>query len=201
MAYISYTAMAFSVLIGIYFLFQKSPLSPSHDALPIIGLQPHIFGRLAAVIRCILHADDFFKQGYREYPSGFRVPELLSRYLVVLPANLTEGLKSAAKTDLSQAGALKVEVSISKLLYTTVVMAQPFHLSILRGTATHSLSDLLGELEEETSLAFEEEWGPDFRDLEWTKIDSLEMGKEITSRGNHRIVLELPLCKFQASGS
>lgn len=201
MPYISYAAVAFSVLIGIYFLFQKPPSSPSYDALPIIGVQPHIFGRLVAVIRCILHADDFFKQGYREYPSGFRVPEILSRYLVVLPANLTEELKSAAEIDLSQVGALEVDISVSKLLYTTVVMAQPFHTSILRGTATHRLSDLLGGLEEETGLAFEEECGPDIRGLEWTRIDAFEMGNKITSRGNRRIVLGLPLCKFQVSGS
>lgn len=195
MAYISYAAVAFSILIGIFFLFQKPPPSPSHDALPIIGVQPHIFGRLVATIRYILHADEFFKEGYREHVTGFRVPELFSRYLVVLPASLTTELKSAAETDLSQAGALEVEVAISKLLYTTVVLAQPLHVPILRQTVIRGLGGLLGGLEEETSLAFEEEWGPHIRGSEWTEINALKMGKKVTSRSSHRIVLGLPLCR------
>ena len=195
MAYISYAAVVFPILFGIYLLFRKSPSSPSHDALPIIGVPPHIFGRIVAATRFMLHADDFFKEGYRRYPSGFRVPELFTRYLVVLPASLTMELKGAAEQDLSMAGALEIDLAVSKFMYTKLPMTQPFHVPMLRGTLMRKLGDLLDGLEEEVSLAFEEEWGLDIRGREWTEINAFQMAKKVTSRSNHRILLGLPLCK------
>ena len=201
MTSISYAAVVFSILFGIYFFFQKPPSSPSYDALPIVGLQPHVFGRLAAAIRYILHAEDFFKEGYHKYPAGFRLPELFSRYLVVLPASLVEELKGATDTDLSQPEALELEVAVSKVLYSASIVAKPFHVAILRGALARRLGDLLGGLEEETSLAFEEEWGPDIRGGEWTEINAFNMAENITARSGHRIVMGLPLCKSDISSS
>ena len=199
MTYISYAAAVFSILWGIYFLFQKPSRSPSLDALPIVGVPSHIFGRLFASFRFILHADDFFKEGYRKHPSGFRVPELLSRYLVVLPTSLTNEIKDAAETDLSMLGALDIDIVLSTTLYSALVNTQPFHVPILRGTLTQRLGDLLGELEEEANLAFEEDWGPDIPGGGWAEITAHTMAMKITSRSNHRVIVGLPLCKSYTS--
>ena len=200
MAYISYAAAVFPILFGIYVLFQKSPSSPSHDALPIVGLPPHIFGRLVAAIRYLLHADDLFKEGYRKYPSGFRVPVLFSPDIVVLPASLTKEVKDAAETDLSAVSALDTEFGFDKALYSPLINSRPFHIPILRGILTQRLGDLLYEIEEEVGLAFEEEWGPAIRG-EWTEIDAYTMGMKITSRSSQRILMGLPLCKSYVSRS
>jgi hypothetical protein len=183
MAYISTVAAVFPILIGIYFLFQKPRSSPSHDALPIVSV-----GRLRA------HADEFFKEGYRKYPSDFHVPEPFSHYLVVLPKGLTSELKGVPETELSQKKALEVDFVISKTLYTALTSTNLMHAQVLRGTLTPKLGDLLGELEEEAGLAFEEEWGCELRDGEWAEINAFEMGLKISSRSNHRVVMGLPLC-------
>ena len=201
MAYISYAAAVFPILFGIYLLFQKSPSSPSHDALPIVGLPPHIFGRLVAAIRYLLHADDLFKEGYRNYPSGFRIPVLFSPDIVVLPTSLTKEVKDAAETDLSAISASNAEFGFDKSLYSPLIDIQPLHIPILRGTLTQRLGDLLCEIEDEAGSAFEEEWGPDILGGEWTEIDAYKMGIKNASRSSHRILVGLPLCKSYVSRS
>ena len=199
MAYISYAALVFLILFGIY-ISQKSNSSPSHDSLPIVGVPPHIFGRLVAAIRYILHADEFFKEGYRNYPSGFRIPNLFSS-LVVLPTSLTKEVKNAVAIDMSMLAAVDTEFAFSEALYSSLLDVQPIHIPILRGTLTQRLGDLLCEIEEEAGLAFEEEWGPDIRGGEWAEIDAFEKGKMITSRSNYRVLMGLPLCRSYNSMS
>jgi cytochrome P450 len=157
--------------------------------VPTYGSEIPVLSFISA-IRFLTHTREILADGYKKYPI-FKFPTT-DRWIVVVSGKYTEELHRAPDDVLSFHEATRASLKTEYTLGEPIAR-NPWHTETIRGPLVRNLPNILGGMQEELELAFEDELA--LEGHEWKEIKFPAVIRRVVSRVSNRVFVGQPLCR------
>jgi len=182
-AQVAYALIALSLVFSLYRWNAKRVKVPAYGSeFPVLSL--------ISAVRLLKSMKEVLADGYSKYPI-FKVPTI-NRWVVVVSGKYTEEVLRAPDDVLSMHensnDTLRTEYTLGE-----PIARDPWHTNTIRGSLVRNLANILGSVQEELELAFEDELA--LKGNEWKPIKFSSTIRRVISRVSNRVFVGLPLCR------
>ncbi|KAF8583911.1 cytochrome P450 [Ramaria rubella] len=179
------------VLLLTALVFYTSLNLRNYDAIPAIG-GSNLLLSYSSATRFRKEAQKWMQQGYDKYKTkAFRIPQIGRWHIIVSGDKKVEELRKAPDDILSISTAFS-ETMQSRYMLGPTIMSNRYHVGIVRGQLTRSLSALFSDIRQEILLSIEENFP---LENDWTSVKVYEAILQVVARTSNRIFVGAPLCR------